>query len=151
MFVTTTTETPGTNRFEIVGSQGKIVIEEDQLKFWRTVMDEATWNDTYQGGFGEPEVWEIKIPVAFDGHTGHKKVTQNFVNHILYGEDLISPAEDGIYGLSISNAIHLSSWTESWVTLPIDEEKFLEELTKRVENSNEKTVEEQVLDTEGTY
>lgn len=151
VFVTTTTETPGTNRFEIVGSQGKIVIEEDQLKFWRTVMDETEWNDTYQGGFGEPEVWEIKIPVVFDGHTGHKKVTQNFVNHILYGEALISPAEDGIYGISISNAIHLSSWTESWVTLPIDEDKFLEELTKRVEGSKEKTVEEQVLDTDGTY
>jgi hypothetical protein len=79
-----------------------------------------------------------KIPVVFDGQTGIKKVTQNFVNHILYGEALISPAEDGIYGLSISNAIHLSSWTESWVTLPIDEDKFLEELTKRVEGSKKK-------------
>ena len=69
VFVTTTTETPGTNRFEIVGSQGKIVIEEDQLKFWRTTVDETEWNATYSGGFGEPEVWEIKVPVTFDGET----------------------------------------------------------------------------------
>lgn len=151
VFVTTTTETPGTNRFEIVGSQGKIVIEDEQLKFWRTVMDEAEWNATYTGGFGEPEVWEIKIPVEFDGNTGHLRATQNFVNNILFGEKLLAPATDGIYGLSISNAIHLSSWLERWVDLPIDEDLFLEELNKRIATSKDKEVEEKVLNTENTY
>ncbi len=151
VFVTTTTETPGTNRFEIVGSQGKIVIEEDQLKFWRTTVDETEWNATYSGGFGEPEVWEIKVPVIFDGENGHWKVTQNFINHILFDETLLSPAQDGIFGLSISNAIHLSSWQERWVDLPIDEELFLEELTKRIDASEIKLGEEKVLDTRNTY
>ncbi|MDH6363991.1 putative dehydrogenase [Enterococcus sp. PF1-24] len=151
VFVTTTTETPGTNRFEIVGSQGKIVIEDEQLKFWRTVVDEAEWNETYTGGFGEPEVWEIKIPVTFDGESGHRKVTQNFVNNILNGEKLVSPAEDGIFGLSISNAIHLSSWLERWVDLPIDEDLFLAELNKRIATSQVKDTKEQILDTEGSY
>lgn len=151
VFVTTTTETPGTNRFEIVGSQGKIVIEEDQLKFWRTTVDETEWNATYSGGFGEPEVWEIKVPVTFDGENGHWKVTQNFINNILFDETLLSPAQDGIFGLSISNAIHLSSWQERWVDLPIDEELFLEELTKRIDASEIKLGEEKVLDTRNTY
>ncbi|KAF1299614.1 oxidoreductase [Enterococcus sp. JM4C] len=151
LFVTTTTETPGTNRFEIVGSKGKIVIEEEQLKFWQTRVDEAEWNETYSGGFGEPEVWEIKIPVQFDGDSGHLKITQNFINNILFDEELVSPASDGILGLSISNAIHLSSWTDNWVSLPIDEDLFLSELNKRIAASNEKDTEERVLDTKNTY
>lgn len=151
VFVTTTTETPGTNRFEIVGSRGKIVIENDQLKFWQTVTDEKIWNDTYQGGFGEPEIWEIKIPVKFDGYSGHQKIVQNFVNNILFGEKLLAPANEGIYGLSISNAIHLSAFQNRWVDLPIDEDEFLKELQKRIDTSKEKNVQEQVLDTENTY
>lgn len=151
VFVTTTTETPGTNRFEIVGSQGKIVIENDELKFWKTVMDEKEWNDTYTGGFGEPEVWEIKIPVKFDGETGHPKIVQNFVNNILHDEPLLAPAADGIYGLSISNAIHLSAFQNRWVELPIDEDEFLKELQKRIDSSKTKEVTETVLDTKNTY
>lgn len=151
VFVTATTETPGTNRFEITGSQGKIVIEDEQLKFWRTTVDEAEWNATYTGGFGEPEAWEIKIPVTFDGNTGHPKIVQNFVNNILHGEKLIAPASDGIYGLSISNAIHLSAWENCWVNLPNDGEEFYKELKKRIAASKVKEADEQVLDTKNTY
>ncbi len=151
LFITTTTETPGTNRFEIVGSQGKIVIENDQLNFWRTVVDETKWNDTYKGGFGEPEVWKIDIPVAFDNSSGHLNITQNFINHILSGETLLSPATDGLAGLSISNAIHLSSWLEQWIEWPINEEVFLTELTKRIQKSETKVSNDQLLDTKGTY
>lgn len=151
LFVTTTTETPGTNRFEIVGSKGKILIEDGQLRFWQTQVDEAEWNETYQGGFGEPEIWEIKIPVEYEDGHGHMKIMQNFVNHILHDEPLLSPVSDGIYGLSISNAIHLSSWQERWVNLPIDEDLFLAELTKKIEGSKEKQTVERMLNTEGTY
>ncbi len=151
VFVTTTTETPGTNRFEIVGSKGKIVIEDSQLKFWQNRVDERDWNATYTGGFGEPETWQIDIPVVFDGDTGHPKIVQNFVNHILFDETLLSPASDGIYGLSISNAIYLSSWQQRWVDFPIDEEAFLVELQKRIKTSKQKDVADQVLDTDNTY
>ncbi|MFS1030059.1 Gfo/Idh/MocA family protein [Enterococcus casseliflavus] len=151
VFVTTTTETPGTNRFEIVGSRGKIVIEDDQLKFWKTVVDEKEWNETYAGGFGEPEVWKIEIPVTFDGTSGHPKIVQNFINHILFKEPLVAPAQEGINGLSISNAIHLSAWKDEWVDLPINEDEFLEELTQRINQSKEKVVDEKILDTKNTY
>lgn len=151
VFVTTTTEAPGTNRFEIVGSKGKIVIEDDQLKFWQLKTDEKIWNNTYTGGFGEPEVWEINVPVDQAEQGGHPMVVQNFVNHILFNEPLKAPGIEGINGLSISNAIHLSAWQKRWVDLPIDENLFLQELNKRIESSKKKTVEEKILDTKGTY
>lgn len=151
VFVTTTTELAGVNRFEIVGSKGKIIIEDNKLKFWKSVVDEIEWNSTYDGGFGEPEVWKIDIPVEFDEDSGHKKITQNFINSILYDEKLVSPASDGIYGLSISNAIHLSSWLKREVLLPIDEDLFLSELNKRIDTSKEKDIEDKVLDAKDTF
>lgn len=150
VFVTTTTETPGTNRFEIVGSKGKIVIENDELHFWQNRVDERDWNANYKGGFGAPEVWEIKIPVQANNN-GHPKIVQNFVDHILHGVELLAPATDGIYGLSISNAIHLSAWEGRWVDLPIDEDLFLKDLKARIATSKLKTGDDQVLDTKGTY
>lgn len=151
VFVTATTETPGTNRFEIIGSKGKMIIEDDELKFWQCTIDEKEWNETYTGGFGEPEVWRIQIPVTFDGTSGHPKIVQNFINNILFQEPLVAPASEGILGLSISNAIHLSAWQKRWVSLPIDEEIFLDELNQRIAHSKEKVVEEKILDTKDTY
>ena len=51
---------------------------------------------------------------------------------MLKGTPLIAPGEDGIKGLSISNAIHLSSWTGGdWVDLPIDGDLFYEKLKEK--------------------
>lgn len=151
VFVTSVTETPGTNRFEIVGSRGKIVIEDNQLKFWKNTVDERQWNKEYQGGFGQPEVWKIDIPVKWDDQTGHPKIVQNFVNNILYDEKLVAPAEEGILGLSISNAIHLSTWKQKWIDLPLNEDEYLAELRKKIQSSKKKNVQEKVLDTKNTY
>lgn len=151
VFVTSVAETPGVNRFEIVGSKGRFVIEDEQLQFWRPITDEAEFNQTYTGGFGEPEVWKVDIPVVNDDNNQHQKITQNFINHILFGEKLLAPGIEGISGLTISNAIHLSAWQEKWVDLPLDEEAFYEELKQRIETSKHKEVESVVLDTDSTY
>ena len=63
LFVTSTGEAPGTNRFEVAGDRGKIVVEDGKLTFWRLRQSEREFNREYQGGFGEPECWKIDIPV----------------------------------------------------------------------------------------
>jgi len=63
----------------------------------------------------------------------HINIIRNFSLAVLKGEKLIAPAEEGINGLTLSNAIHLSGWTGEAVTLPIDEERFIAELNKRIE------------------
>ena len=133
VFVTTTTETPGTNRFEIVGSRGKLVIENQQLTMWQTNMDETEWNQTSLDGFSQPAVKRSVVPVNFDDDTGHERVTQNFVDHILFNEPLIAPGVEGINGLTLSNAMYLSAWQHRWITLPLDEDQFLVELNSRRE------------------
>ncbi|MBD2867669.1 Gfo/Idh/MocA family protein [Paenibacillus arenilitoris] len=134
VFVTTTGEAPGTNRLEISGDRGKIVIENNTLTFWRLRVSEREFNKQFKGGFGEPECWKCEIPVK-GSYPDHKGITQNFVNAILHDEPLIAPGEEGIKGLMLSNAMLLSTWTDNWVDLPIDEELFYEYLQERIESS----------------
>jgi predicted dehydrogenase len=138
LFVTTTDEAPGTNRFEISGDRGKIVIEDEKMTFWRLRIPESQFNQEYKGGFGAPECWKTEIPVkATSAFSGHLEITQNFVEAILKGTPLICPGEEGINGLTLSNAMLLSTWTDNWVSTPIDEDLFYDELQKRI---NESTV-----------
>ncbi|MDD9270159.1 Gfo/Idh/MocA family protein [Paenibacillus sp. GCM10023248] len=134
LFVTSTAEAPGTNRFEISGDRGKVVIEDGKLTFWRLRVSETEFNETFKGGFGQPECWKIEIPVE-GKETGHMGITQNFVDAILHGKPLVAPGEEGIKGLMLSNAMLLSTWTDNWVDLPIDEDLFEQHLQDQIKNS----------------
>jgi hypothetical protein len=63
----------------------------------------------------------------------HIAVLDNFAANIVEGTPLIAPGSDGIYGVALANAIHLSSWLGKEVELPIDEELYFAELTKKIE------------------
>lgn len=153
VFVTSTSDAPGTNRLEISGDMGKIVIEHNQITFYRNRISEREFNRTFTGGFGNPECWECKIPVK--GECGeHKGIFQNYTDAILKGTPLLAPGVEGIKGLTISNAIHLSSWLDDWVTLPLDEELFYEKLQEKIRDSKfvKKEVEEnKILDVSNTH
>jgi predicted dehydrogenase len=151
LFVTCTGEAPGTNRFEVSGTNGKIVIEDDTLTFWRLRESERKFNAEYTGGFGEPECWKCEVPIK--GTTsGHPGITRNFVDAILKGTKLLAPGIDGINGLQISNAMHLSAWTDSWADIPVNEDLFYELLQDRVKNSNyKKNINAKTLSVNGTF
>ncbi|MFU0800942.1 MAG: Inositol 2-dehydrogenase [Xylanivirga thermophila] len=63
LFVTCTGEAPGTNRFEVSGDRGKLVIEDGKLIFWRLRTPEREFNSTFKGTFGEPECWKCEVPI----------------------------------------------------------------------------------------
>lgn len=151
-FITSTGEAPGTNRLELSGTRGKLVVEDDILTFWRNRMDEREFDRTYTKGFGRPECWKCEIPVTVK--TGqHMAVFQNFTNAILNGEPLLAPGREGILGLTISNAIHLSAWTDDWVSLPLDEDLFWDTLQKKIKTSTfeKKHSVAKVLSVDGTH
>ena len=80
--------------------------------------------------FAAPEA--IELDVETDGkNEQHAGVLNAFAGAILRGEPLIADGIEGINGLMISNAMHLSAWLGKSVTLPIDEELFYNELVKR--------------------
>lgn len=132
-YITTVGDAPGTNRLEVDGERGKIVIENDKMKFYRLRVPEPEFNETYKKGLGKPEVWECEIPVK-GTYTSHSGMIQNFCDAIGNGATRIAPGEEGIKGLQISNAIHLSSWLGGdWVDIPVDAELFLKKLQEQGE------------------
>ncbi|MBR3927934.1 MAG: TIM barrel protein [Clostridia bacterium] len=150
VFITTTSDCPGTNRLEIDLDGGQLICDGSKLIMKKLSMDINEFHKTYKGGFGGPEVTEIEVET--DGlNPQHVGVLQQFTDKILGRGELVAGGEEGINGLTISNAMHLSSWLDETITLPIDEDKFLEELNKRRATSRLKTGEGVTLDTEGTY
>ena len=91
--------------------------------------------DFYIEGCGERIFMEEKViceTIAQQGSGGgHLEILQNFADTVLRGGELIAPGEEGIRGLTISNAAYLSSWKDDWVSLPLDEEEFLGFLEKK--------------------
>lgn len=150
-FITSTGEAPGTNRLEITGENGKLVVENDRLIFHRNDMSMFKYSKTTDELFRKPEVTIEEIPVEGE-MTEHVGIMQNFVNAILDGEDQLAPGLSGIEGLSLSNAMHLSSWTDGWVDLPIDADRFKTMLQEKIDGSQFKKVTKEVTaDLEGSH
>ena len=58
---------------------------------------------------------------------------QNFAANILDAEPLVAPVDDGIHGVRLANAIHLSGWVGEEVSITdFDEQRYLSELNKRI-------------------
>jgi len=152
VFITSTGEAPGTNRFEIAGDRGKIVVENNKLTFYRLTQPEREFNATFTGGFGKPECWTIDIPIK-GKHTEHQGIIQNWIESIKEGKPQLAPGEEGIKGLEISNAIYLSSWLNEPVELPINAELFYEKLQEKINHSTfqKKYVGKVNLDVAGTH
>ena len=93
-------------------------------------MPEPVFSATYKGGFGTPKGEEIEVET--DGlHTSHSGVLNAWAGAILRGEPLVAEGTEGINGLTLSNAMHLSAFLGKEVTLPLDEDLYYEELMKR--------------------
>jgi predicted dehydrogenase len=140
MFVSATGEAPGANRFEIAGTRGRVVLENDQLHFTRNECDMLEFSKTSKLGFAKPEVWEVEIPFG-NAANAHATLTQNFVNAILDGEPLIAPGAEGIHSVELANVILYSSLLGQTVELPMDSAAYetkLNELIKasKVEKKN---------------
>lgn len=150
VFVTSTADAPGTNRLEITTEMGKLVSENGKLLLYRLDRNERLFCREAKTGFGQPEcqIEEVETDGLNEQHAG---VMKAFASAILNGTKPVAEGTEGIRGLMLSNAMHLSGWLGRPVSLPIDEELFLRELNKRRAASGKKSGSEQVLDVSGTY
>lgn len=135
IFVTSTGEAPGTNRFEIVGDQGKIIVEDNKITFWRLLQPESEFNLENTVSSGRPEYRKINVPFTGEA-TQHVGIMNNWIDAIINGVDLLAPGKEGIKSLTISNAVYLSSWIDGWVEIPIDEDLYYEKLQDKINKSS---------------
>lgn len=151
VFVTTTGDAHGTNRFEIQMDSAKLLVENGKLYLEEFSMPEPEWSRTNKEPFASmPSTWH---EVETDGlNPQHDGVVNAWGGAILRGEPLVADGREGIFGLTLSNAMHLSAFTDKAVTLPLDEELFFQELQKRIAVSRRKEgVSSVVADLSSTY
>ena len=131
VFITTTGEAPGTNRFEVSGSKGKLLCENNQLIWYKNERDSIEVCKTSDKGFDTPKC--EKIIVETDGQNPqHAGIINNFANALLSKEELFVEGIEGINGVELMNAIELSGWRGgAKITLPVSEDEYLTELNAR--------------------
>ena len=151
VFVTTTGDARGTNRFEIQMDGAKIVAEHDRLSLLEFDMPEPEFSKVNRIPFGSVGAHEVEVET--DGkNEQHVGVLNAWSGAILRGTPLVADGREGINGLTLSNAMHLSAFTGKKVVLPLDEDLYYDELMKRVATSRRKAPGKIVFaDTKDTY
>ena len=150
VFVTTTGDAHGTNRFELQLDRARITVEDDRLELLEYEVSEPEWSRTNTQPFATMPAHPVAVET--DGkNPQHTGVLNAWAGAILRGEPLVARGEEGINGLMLSNAMHLSAFLGQSVELPIDEELFYRELMKRVAVSRRKDVATVFADTSGSY
>lgn len=146
IFITCTHDPLGTDRLEIMGNKGKIIVDNSKTAtVMRLSMTEEELNESM---FTDPDIWQsVKKRedkymstevIEFDSAWGnqHVEVLRRFSDKIVDGVPLVAPGADGINGVRLANAIHLSSWLGREVETDFDEEVYLAELNKRIKEEN---------------
>ncbi|MGG1675997.1 Gfo/Idh/MocA family protein [Neobacillus sp. NRS-1170] len=142
VFVTCTHDIVGTDRFEILGDKGKIVVDDSKkVTIKRLVKPENEMSATmsmqdvmkiFIGGNADDIFTEEVLEFGSVWGEQHIAVLEDFASAIVEGTPLLAPGSDGINGVRLANAIHLSSWLGKEVEVPFDEDLFLKELNKRI-------------------
>ena len=142
-FITCTHDALGTDRLEIHGDNGKIIITDSKCVTVKKMdKPEDVWNheldfrqmlalvkgQTQQKLYTEetfecPENWDQQ----------HIDVLINFTNAIAKGEELLAPGAEGIKSVEIANAMFLTDWLGHAVTIPVDDELFYAKLQEKVQ------------------
>ena len=123
VFVTATHDLVGTDRFEILGDQGKIVVENSKTatvtrlyKPERELSDGMDMDDVRKLFMGELEPGRRTTPPRSSSSSppGVRSTPASWRTSpptSWTARPLLAPGSDGINGVRLANAIHLSSWT----------------------------------------
>ncbi|HAV64570.1 MAG TPA: oxidoreductase, partial [Verrucomicrobiales bacterium] len=134
VFITSSGEAPGSNRFELAGTRGKIVLENNRLAFTRNEVDMIEHCRTSKVGFLKPEVWNVEIPFT-DAVAPHATLMTNFADAILDGAPLIAPGAEGMGSVELANVLLYSSLIDQTVQMPMDGQAFEKKLQELIANS----------------
>jgi predicted dehydrogenase len=135
VFVGSTGEAPGLNRFDIVGDKGTLLFDSGKLSLIINNQSTAEFNKQTNDMFGMPDSSQQEIEIA-PKINQHAHVMSNFVNAILNDEALIAPAKDGLASLDIANAMLLSTWRNQQVRLPLDRDEYQRCLNEKIASSS---------------
>lgn len=136
VFITSTGEYPGSNRLEIACDRGRVVVENNTIKFNRTEVSVQEHINTCENGFDTPPVWDVDVPPEnVVGEFSHQRLIANFADAILNGTDLVASGAEGMNSIELSNSMLYSSLKNQDVELPLDSNAFDALLQDLIKNS----------------
>ncbi len=138
----TVNEYPTGSRIELCGELGKLVIDEQGMRFWEVRPGVRAASDDLEAMWGHPDAVEVEIALP-ERETGHAAIVRNVARAILYGEPLISPGSEAIRSLELANAILLSGHRQKPVSLPVDRAEYDAFIEEKKATSQEKRVQDQ--------
>ncbi len=147
LFVTSTGDYPGTNRLEITGTKGKMVLENKKLTLYMLDVDERDFCLAAPDAKNAVSVSELED----EPYRVHLCILQNFTNAVLHGEALIAPGEEAINELELSNAAYMSAWLGEEISLPVDSTKFEELLAEKISAETKKDTVNTKISASGKY
>ena len=148
VFISSTHDAPGSNRLEIDGTGGQLIIEQKGFSEMLTFNELPSFENELSSEISSPmplikakktvmKTSTLKNAVLLGAIGQHVGIFRNFSRAVLFNEPLIAPGADGIHSLTIANAAYLSSWLGKDIELPLDEDLFKLELDKRIEEEKE--------------
>lgn len=141
--MTATHDMMGTDHLEIQCDKGKIVVDNSQratitrlhrpMSEYSETMDPETIQRIVRGTIDWSEFSSTETVVGTSVYgEDHARVLENFASAILFGDELLAPASDGLNAVRLSNAMLLSEWLQEEVPFDFDEDVFLDELNARI-------------------
>ncbi|OCT15276.1 hypothetical protein A8709_14350 [Paenibacillus pectinilyticus] len=135
--IVTTAELPGTNRLEIVGDNGKLILENGKLLHYQYPESMLTFTRETEQQFVTWEIEPVEIAVDTTVPNGHPVVTRRLIDRLIGKTvDLIAEGPEGIGALTLANGIMLSSFENRPIAVPIDGDAFQAHLDEKIKTSS---------------
>ncbi len=144
VFIASGHELYGTNRLEIVGERGKIIIDDYRLTFIEYLESETEVNKNVVEGYGETgaKIETLSYEGAYreeDERYGQQlRVVKSFVWAVRSGTPLVADGKEGVNALSLINGIYSAHFLNEKVTLPLNGSEYDALLAKLVEKEKKK-------------
>lgn len=119
-----TAESPGTNRLEIVGEQGSLVVDRNHLT--RTINETSCLEVLKSSPERFTQVRSRTEEETFDEDvsTNHRVIIEDFAAAWKNGTEPIAPAAQAVNSLEIANAAILAAVSRQRVELPLDRDRY---------------------------
>lgn len=127
-FILSTGEGSSTERLEIVGTKGRILLEGNTLTLTSFDRDSRDYARAAQVTSRQELRESVQQFVFSRDEHAYEIMLQNFAAAIRGQSPLIAPGADGIHTLELINAAYLSAWEERKVSLPISDKVYLQQL-----------------------
>ncbi len=118
-----TAEAGQPQRFEIMGTKGRLEIEPGGLRFARFDEPLNSFLATSEKGFAKPNLEEVPVEIGEEGGD-HKGIYLNLYDVLVNGAQPAAPAASAAQSLELANGMNYSSRFNKSVDFPLDRDEY---------------------------